>query len=212
MHTIDLSHVIHTGMPVFPGDEAPNVRRTHFVNRDGFAQTIMTMSTHTGTHVDAAAHLFADAPGLDWLGPDNFTGWGAVVDLTGFGKPVIDQHDLAPLADVEALDFALLHTGWDRHWKTDEYYNGPFPTLTETASRFLGGLELKGIGIDTPSPDPVTSHDLPAHKTLFDHGLVIVENLTNMAELPPEGFVFSALPLRIMDGEGCPVRAVAITF
>jgi len=212
MRTIDLSHIIHTGMPVFPGDETPTVRRTHFVNRDGFAQTAISMGTHIGTHVDTPAHLFAEAPGLDWLGPDNFTGWGAVVDLTALGKPIIDQHDLAPLADVEALDFALLHTGWDRHWKTEEYYSGQFPILTETASRFLGGLDLKGVGVDTPSPDPVASHDLPAHKILFDHGMVIVENLTGMGELPPEGFIFNALPLRIMDGEGCPVRAMAMTF
>ena len=212
MQTIDLSHVIHTGMPVFPGDESANLRRTHFVNRHGFAQTTMAMSSHTGTHVDCAAHLFADAPGLDWLGPDNFTGWAAVVDLTGLAVPRIDQPDLAHLADIEGLDFVLLRTGWDRHWKTDQYYTGSFSTLTETAARFLGGLGLKGIGLDTPSPDPVDSHDLPAHHILFDHGLVIVENLTNLAELPFQDFVFSCLPLRLMDGDGSPVRAVGMTF
>lgn len=212
MLTIDLSHAMHTGMPVFPGDESANLRRTHFVNRDGFAQTTLSMSSHTGTHVDIAAHLFADAPGLDWLGPDNFTGWGAVVDLTGLNGPRIDQPDLAHLADVEGLDFVLLRTGWDKHWKTDQYYLGDFPTLTDTASRFIGGLGLKGIGLDTPSPDPVKSHDLSAHRILLDHGLVIVENLTNLGELPPSDFVFSCLPLKLKDAEASPVRAVGIIF
>lgn len=211
MHVIDLSHVIQTGMPVYPGDEPVNVRRTHFVNKHGFSQTVFSTGTHAGTHVDVAAHLYTDAPGLDWLGPDNFTGWAAVVDLTDLDTPYIDQHHLAALSQIESLDFALLHTGWDRHWRTDQYYTN-FPPLTETASRFLGGLQLKGVGLDTPSPDPVDSSDLRAHKALLDHGMVIVENLCNLNELPKEGFVFSCLPLRIRDGEACPVRAVGMTF
>jgi len=211
MHVVDLTHAMQTGMPIFPGDEPVNIRRTHFVNKDGFAQTLLTTNTHAGTHVDVAAHLFADAPGLDWLGPDNFTGWGAVVDLTSLASPFIDQSDLAELAQIEALDFVLLHTGWDSHWKTDQYFEG-YPSLTETACRFLGGLQLKGVGLDTPSPDPANSTDLRAHNALLNHGLVVVENLCNIGELPKEGFVFSCLPLRISDGEASPVRAVGMTF
>ncbi|WP_319582841.1 cyclase family protein [uncultured Pseudodesulfovibrio sp.] len=211
MQTIDLSHTIRTGMPVFPGDEAPNVRRTHFVKKHGFAQTSLTLATHTGTHVDAAAHLFLEAPTLNELGPDNFTGWGAVIDLTALDGPFIDQPDLAPLADIDSLDFALLRTGWDRHWNTDRYYRD-FPALTRTAASFLAGLGLKGIGLDTPSPDPVDSHELPAHRILFDHGLVIVENLTHLGDLPSESFLFCCQPLKIADGEASPCRAVGIAL
>lgn len=212
MQTFDLSHVIRTGMPVFPGDAPVDLRSTHRVDRDGFAQTGLSLTTHAGTHVDTPAHLFADAPGLDGLGPDNFTGWGGVADLSGAASPVIDQPALAGLADVEGLDFVLLRTGWDRHWGTDAYYSGPFPVLTEIACRFLGGLGLKGIGLDTPSPDPADSHDLPAHRILFDHGLVIVENLTNLGELPGRDFLFTCHPLRLAHAEASPVRAVGVTF
>jgi len=211
MHVVDLSHVIQTGMPVYPGDEQANVRRTHFVNKDGFAQTSLAMGSHTGTHVDVASHIYADAPGLDWLGPDNFTGWGAVIDLTNLDKPFIDQADLVALSGIESLDFAILRTGHDQHWKTDQYFK-EYPALSETACRYLGGLQLKGIGLDTPSPDPAGSTDLRAHKALMDHGLAVVENLCNLEELPSEGFVFCCLPLRIKDGEASPVRAVGITF
>jgi kynurenine formamidase len=211
MQTIDLSHTIRTGMPVFPGDDAPFVRRTHFIKKHGFAETALTLSTHAGTHVDAAAHLFLEAPALDWLGPDNFTGWGAVLDLTALAAPLIDQPHLAPLADIEGLDFALLRTGWDQHWDTERYYRD-FPSLTPTAARFLAGLGLKGIGLDTPSPDPVDSHDLPAHRILFDHGLAIVENLTHLGDLPGESFLFCCLPLKIADGEASPCRAVGIAL
>ena len=211
MQAIDLSHTVRTGMPVFPGDDAPNVRRTHFINRHGFAQTALALTTHAGTHVDVAAHLFAEAPGLDGLGPDNFTGWGAVVDLTGAAGPYIEQPDLASLADIDGLDFALLRTGWDRHWNSERYYRD-FPALSPTAARFLAGLGLKGVGLDTPSPDPVDSHELPAHRILFDHGLAIVENLTRLGDLPPESFLFCCLPLKIADGEASPCRAVGIAL
>lgn len=211
MQAIDLSHTIRTGMPVYPGDASPNVRRTHFIKKHGFAQTSLDLTTHAGTHVDAAAHLFLEAPTLDWLGPDNFTGWGAVLDLTTLSGPVIDQPDLAPLGDMDGLDFVLLRTGWDRHWNTDRYYRD-FPALTETGARFLAGLGLKGVGLDTPSPDPVDSHELPAHRILFDHGLVIVENLTRLGDLPSESFLFCCLPLKVADGEASPCRAVGIAL
>jgi Predicted metal-dependent hydrolase len=215
MHVVDLSHTIETGMPVYPGDEGTVLRRTAFVARDGFAQTSLAMTSHAGTHVDAAAHVHVDAPGLDRLGPDNFTGWGAVVDLTSLspdGAPArIGHAHLAHLADMDGLDFVLLRTGWDRFWRTGSYYSG-FPTLSETACRFLGGLQLKGVGLDTPSPDPVDSTDLAAHHILTDHGLVIVENLCNLDALPPADFIFCCLPLRLRDGEASPVRAVGLTL
>lgn len=214
MRAIDLSHVVETGMPVYPGDEATVIRRTAFINRDGYAQTSMAMNSHAGTHVDVGAHAFADAPGLDRLGPDNFTGWGAVVDLTGPAlrhSPLrIEQSHLARLADADGLDFVLLRTGWDARWGGEDYYRD-YPTLSATACRFLSGLQLKGVGLDTPSPDPVGSA-MEAHSILLDHGLVIVENLRNLGELPSEGFVFTCLPLRIRDGEGSPVRAAALIF
>lgn len=211
MHVIDLTHATHTGMPIFPGDEPVNVRRTRFVNKHGYAMTTLALNSHAGTHVDVAAHLFADAPGLDWLGPDNFVGWGAVVDAMSLDGPFIDQPLLTGLGGIEGLDFVLIRTGWDQYWKDERYFTG-YPALTELACRYLGGLGLKGVGLDTPSPDPADDTALRAHKTLMDHGLVVVENLCNLGELPEQDFLFSCLPLRIADGEASPVRAVAITF
>jgi len=210
MRVIDLTHVIRTGMGVYPGDEPVTVRRDRFVNRDGFACTTLHLGTHSGTHVDLPAHLDADAPGLDWMGPDNFVGWGAVADCTAVAGRPIDQADLAWLSGVEGLDFVLIRTGWEARWGTEEYFSG-HPALSELACRYLGGLGLKGIGLDAPSPDGPAG-GLPCHRTLFAHDLVIVENLCNLGELPERDFLFSCLPLRIADGEGCPVRAVGVSF
>ena len=154
MKTIDLSHVIRTGMPVYPGDETPNVRRTHFIGKHGFAQTGLALSTHVGTPrgyrrppLHRRAHPRpARPPTTSPAGRPSSTSPASPI-------PSSKQPDLAPLADIDNLDFALLHTGWDQHWQTDRYYKD-FPTLSETAARFLAGLNLKGVGLDTPSPDP----------------------------------------------------------
>lgn len=211
MQVVDLSHTIEQHMPVYPGDTPVNVELLRTVKQHGFAHSHLSIGSHTGTHLDISAHLFQDAPTLDWMGPDNFTGWGCVVDLTHMESPSIEVRHLDALEGMEALDFVLLRTDWDQHWGSDRYFD-TFPTLSPTASRYLGGLGIKGVGIDTCSPDPVQSPDLPAHAALLNHGLVIVENLCNLKELPDSDFIFSALPLKIKDGEGSPVRAVGMTF
>ncbi|QGY39700.1 cyclase family protein [Pseudodesulfovibrio cashew] len=207
MRVIDLTHAMHTGMPVFPGDEPVNMRRTRFVSRDGYAVTGITATTHAGTHVDMPAHLFADGAGLDDFGPDRFVGQGTVVNCTGVER--IKAGSLAWLESVQDLDFVLLRTGWDQYWKTEHYFEG-YPILEEEACRYLCGLGLKGVGLDTPSPDPLDGSGLPAHRMLMEHDLVIAENLCHLDLLPPEGFLFSCLPLRIREGDGSPVRAVGL--
>ncbi|CCH49636.1 cyclase family protein [Pseudodesulfovibrio piezophilus] len=211
MRVIDLTHVMRTDMPVYPGDGPVLVHKTHIVDRDGFAQTHLATNTHAGTHIDIASHLYDDAPGLDWLGPDNFTGRGAVVECLACDGRLIEPADIAVPEGLGGVDFILIRTAWDRHWETEKYY-GEYPVLSKTACRYLGGLELKGIGLDTPSPDSLGANSLVAHETLFAHGLVIVENLCNLEELPSEGFIFSCLPLRLRDTEASPVRAVGMVF
>lgn len=211
MHVIDLSHTVVTDMPVYPGDDGVSVQRVREIGRDGYSLTNLCMSTHSGTHVDIAAHMHAEAPAMDWLGPANFAGWGAVLDLTHSPNRFIDADDFAPLAGMEGLDFILIRTGWDAKWGAPEYFRD-HKYLTPTACRYLAGLDIKGIGMDFPSPDPLDSRDFAAHRLVLGAGLVAVENLANLGELPSEGFVFTALPLKIAGGDGSPVRAAAIVF
>lgn len=209
MRVFDLSHPVHTGMPVFPGDDPVNVRRTRFVARDGYAATSLTLTTHAGTHVDTPGHFLGDAPGLDKLPADGFAGQGVVIDCTALDSRRIEPHHLE-LPEVSGpIEFVLLHTGWSSHWKTGSYFTD-FPYLDEAACHWLADRNLKGIGLDTPSPDPVDSANHPAHSILLGKGMVIVENLRNLGALPRSGFIFSCLPLPIVDGEASPCRAVGM--
>ncbi len=206
----DLTHLIATTMPVYPGTEPPELSVATTVEREGFRETRLRFLSHTGTHMDAPAHMLAGAPSLDALDINTFGGSAVRVDLSGLPPgSMVSQSLLESALTPGALpDFVLLWTGWDRHWGTDAYFS-PFPTLSPEAATYLASLPLKGVGVDAISVDPLDSVTFPVHKILLGRHMVIVENLRGLAHLPSRNFTFFALPLRYADADGAPVRAVA---
>jgi len=89
------------------------------------------------------------------------------------------------------------------------YFSG-YPVLSENAVRWLQRFSLKGVGSDTISADKAETTAFPIHKNLLSRNCIIVENLTNLDALPEDGFVFSCLPLKTVNADGSPVRAVAM--
>jgi len=113
------------------------------------------------------------------------------------------------VALLEGCEFVLFHTGWSRLWGKETYFEG-FPVLAPAAAHWLADRELKGIGFDAVSVDPVGSADYPNHRILFRKGMLSIENLTGLEPLIGRRFLFSCLPLKIEEADGSPVRAVAI--
>jgi len=209
MRIVDLSHPISPAMPLWPGTPRPEFSDLCTVGRDGFGERWLQLSSHTGTHLDAPAHLFDGAATLDQLDVSHFIGKGALLDLrqTEAGPVSLDRV-LASRERIGQAEFLLLHTGWSRFWGRDEYSRG-YPVLSPEAAAWLAGLGLKGIGIDAPSFDEADSEVLPIHRRLLRAGFVLIENLTGLEPLGDRGFFFSALPLPVSGAEACPVRAVA---
>jgi kynurenine formamidase len=209
MNIIDLSHTISPGMPVYPGDEPPVITNRAAIDEDGFVEKSITLGSHTGTHIDAPAHIIPYAPTLDRMPIDRFVGQGSVIDLTGMKNPEIDT---AFLKSYESLfktsEFVLLYTGWHRFWGQEKYFRG-YPILSIEAALWIRSFGLKGIGVDALSVDEVEATDLPIHKILLER-MLIIENLTNLDKLPKTGFIFSCLPLKLENADASPVRAVAI--
>jgi kynurenine formamidase len=211
MKIIDLSHLMENGMPVYPGDEIPNVQKALTHDKDGAQVIRLSISTHTGTHLDTPRHFFGAGATTDLMDPGNFIGKAVLVDCTAFA-----QHQQIQLNQVinyrealEKADFALIYTGWGHHWGTAKYF-GHFPVLSIEAVEFLVSTNLKGIGLDFPSIDGFNSKEYPNHKLVLGQGMIIIENLTNLGALVDETFQFAAFPLKIKEGDGSPVRAVAI--
>jgi kynurenine formamidase len=209
MKIIDLSHVIEESMPVYPGTAPPRIAEGCTVGRHGFAEKVLTLYSHTGTHIDAPGHMLEEAPRLDTISAGHFLGPGRVLDVSAFKGRQIEIADLEPHgAALREVEYALLHSGWSRFWGEGQYY-GAYPVLSEGAARWLARFSLKGVGVDMISIDSLGSTAMTNHRIFLEKKIVIVENLTGLGALLGKPFLFSCLPLKLASGDGSPVRAVA---
>jgi len=210
MKIIDLSYKIYPEMPVYPGTEPPLIIESCTIDYDGFAEKMICMSSHTGTHIDSPAHMIKEASTLDRYELDQFIGKACVIDISGTRKKVIDPEDIElELEFINRKDFVLFHTGWSVNWGKDRYFRD-FPVLSQELVRKLTEYKLKGIGMDTISVDPVDSVDFVNHMILFRKNMIIIENLTNLDKLLGKDFIFLCNPLKITEIDGSSVRACAI--
>lgn len=210
MKVIDLSHVIHQDIPVYPGTESPSITQANTIAQDGFAEIKIAMYSHTATHIDAPCHILPGEKSLDQFHAGHFIGPAVLIDIRGQVGTEIGIEQLEPYAtQLERAAFALFHTGWSNHWGQDSYFRG-FPHLSMQAAEWLTRFSLQGVGIDTISIDHIDHADLPAHHLLLGADMIIIENLTNLDAISSSDFTFSCLPLPIRAADGSPVRAVAI--
>lgn len=213
MRIIDLSWPVAPGMPMFPGDPPVTLTPMGRLETHGFVSHLASLPAHSGTHMDAPAHVARGGAALADLPLARFAGPGAVLDLRARPGLAVTEDDLAPLlAPLSAYTatpaFLLLRTGDEDRWADSAYYTAG-AHLTPGAARLLGALSgLSGIGLDAGSADPLSATELPAHHALLDAGLVIVENLRGLGQLPARGFTFLCLP--VLGGDGSPVRAAAL--
>jgi arylformamidase len=210
MKIIDLTHTITPNMPVYPGTESPVFMPVGSIDDMGFIEKKITLYSHTGTHVDAPAHLIKDSKTLDLLPIDHFYGKALVLSFADVKGKIISIKELEPRQDViKQIEFLLFHTGWSQYWGTEKYFSD-YPVLSLEAADWLSSFGLKGIGLDTISADTSDTHDFSVHKSFLKNDTIIIENLTNLEKLPRRQFSFSCFPLNFEDSDGSPVRAVAL--
>lgn len=212
MKIIDLTHMISSSMPVYPGTERPKLETANTYEKDGFKETLLTMFSHTGTHMDPPAHLYQGRTTLDSLAIDQFVGKGLVIDCRNLQegqKITMDCIDNVKEKANEA-EFILFNTGWDKRWGTDSYF-GDYPHITEEVADYLISMGKKGVGLDVIGIDPIRDTNLTIHKKLFkETEIVVVENLTNLNLIGDDLFTFCALPIKFYNSDGAPIRAIAI--
>ena len=209
---VDLSHVIEAGMTTYKGLPGPAIcdywereaSRAFYDDGSTFQIGRIDMVANTGTYLDAPFHRFADGDDLAALGLDR------LASLPGL---VVRNEAMAVDADAfEGLDVAgkavLVQTGWDRHWRTETYFeNHPF--LTEAAARLLVERGARLVGIDSHNIDDTRGRSRPVHTILLGAGVLICEHMTNLGALPDAGFAFTAVPPKIVGMGTFPVRAFA---
>ena len=196
-------------MPVYPGTEPPVITTGCSIDEIGFLEKKLTFYSHTGTHIDAPAHMIKGHNTLDMLPIEHFFGPALMLNFVDFTNNSIRIKELEPYqAKIKEVDFLLLHTGWSQYWGSEKYFAN-YPVLSVEAAHWLSSFGLKGFGLDTISADTADTQDYLVHKALLQKNMIIIENLTNLLALPSTQFEFSCFPLTIEDADGSPVRAVA---
>jgi len=206
----DLTHTIYPDMPVFPGTEGPIFQKANTLEKNGFQEAKITMYSHTGTHIDAPAHMLSDGPYLDDLNIDHFIGKAVILDFSNENIEWIDINALKTYEErIKNAQFIIIKTGWSKYWGNKKYYEA-FPCLSEEAAKWLTEFNLKGIGIDAISIDHIKSTTFPVHKILMKKEIIIIENLTNLDSISRDYFILSIMPLKNKAADGSPVRAISI--
>jgi arylformamidase len=215
---VELSHVITNGMITLPGFPGPEISshltweesRERYAEGTEFSFDRVNMLGQTGTYLDSPRHRYVDGTDLSGIELERLADLPAVVvRQVDSGRRAVEEGDLDGLTVAGMA--VLLHTGGDRHWGTPDYPVGnPYLTAGAAGRLVERGAALVGIdSINIDDPTEASGGERPAHTILLAAGIPIVENLTNLAEVPPTGARFTAAPPRISGFGTFPVRAYA---
>ncbi len=211
---IDLSHKLTAQTAPFPGD--PKFESTQVLTDavDGYNVRAVRFSTHWGTHLDAPAHVNAAAADVASIPLTKLYGECVCIPLNQKGNLTPDSTiSLDCLTPFETIlnknKKVLFQTGWNRFWNAPDYF-AHAPGFSLDALEFLIQAQIELMGFDLPSPCR-EENELAGHCLLLNNSVVVLENLTNLDQLPsaPKTFVLSAFPLAIEGLDGFPVRAAA---
>lgn len=204
MKIYDVTLPIRHGMPVYEGDPEVSIQPVLSTAQGALANvSLLTMGSHTGTHVDAPAHLRDGTPGVDQLALDVLIGPARVCDLTAH-----QQIDAASLrgVDLRSHPRILFKTRNSTRWREGQFHRD-FAALTDDAARLLVDSGVRLVGIDALSVERFGSTALPVHHTLLNSGVIILEGL-NLSAVPPGEYELFCLPLKLQHGDGAPARVV----
>ena len=211
---IDLSHTVEDGMITYKGLPAPIVcdylsreaSRARYAPGTEFHIGRIDMVANTGTYVDSPFHRYANGKDLSELELSSLANLDCVVlrVTERRGRTVGDM----PANEELRGKAVLFHTGWDAHWRTDQYFEG-HPYLTGALAERLVAAGVALVGIDSFNIDCTDDGERPVHSKLLGAEIPIVEHLCGLAALPDRGARFYAVPVKVRGMGTFPVRAFA---
>lgn len=212
---IDLSHTVEDGMLTYKGLPAPIIcdylsreaSREHYTGGTEFHIGKIELVANTGTYVDSPFHRFADGKDLSELPLESLADLpGVVIRATNAGRAITAE----AFRGLDLKDKAVLvHTGWARHWRTEQYFEG-HTFLTGEAAVYLVEAGASLVGIDSYNIDDTEDGSRPVHTQLLRANIPICEHMCNLENLPDDGFRFHAVPVKIKAFGTFPVRAYAV--
>ncbi len=207
---IDITLPLREGLPVWPGDPHPEIRRIQD-QADGAPANVTRLNTvvHTGTHVDAPVHFVAGGAGVESLSLEVLIGPARVVSLpeaTRIDAATLDALQLPP--DVTRVLFRTRNSAW---WTDPAHtFHEDYVSLTPDGARWLVERAVTLVGIDYLSIEAMAEPGHATHHALLEAGVVIIEGL-DLRGVAPGAYDLMCLPLKITGADGAPARVVLAT-
>jgi kynurenine formamidase len=223
---VDLTHVVSPTFPVYAGSEYMSFENVYTVADDGYFVNRLTLEEHTGTHLDAPSHFIEGGANAETLPVEDFFAPIIVVDISARAESdddaVLTVDDLmaweAAHGPIPDRAFVAMFSGWEsRLSEPDTYINldadgvQHYPGFDPEAAEFLvSERNIVGIGVDTLSQDPGMSEDFGTHITILGVGKYAVENVANLALLPPVGATVIVGGPKHENASGGPTRLYGV--
>ncbi len=225
---IDLSHALNDRSPNWEGTmQSPfHAKELGNIERDGYYSRIFTTQEHYGTHLDAPAHFARGMWTVEQIPAERLVRPLVVLDVRGKALKNPDYEvSVQDVADWEAVHgdvpsgaVVVAYTGWDDHWGSPKQFRNiesdglpHFPGFSLEAAQFLVKTRnVVGLGIDTMSVDAGATKTYPVHEFTSKESVYHLENVANLALVPPAGATIVVAPVKLEDGSGAPVRLLAL--
>lgn len=232
MHTITfsrvihLSHIIDTDIPQWPGD--PPVEFTSFaqLQDDGYYLRRFSLGEHSATHMNAPNSFYPTGMSIDQYSASSLIVPAVVIDICAAAAKNHDYHltitDVlnweAQHGKIPVRNMVLLYTGWQAKWAdTTAFFNQDeqgimhFPGFGRDATQFLlQERQIVGVGIDTHGVDPGQDTSFTTNRLVLAQQGIVLENLTNLEQLPPQGTTLTIGVMKLRQGSGSPVGVLAL--
>ena len=194
-------------MPTYAGEPGPKLEFRKLLSKgDSATVSVLSLGSHTGTHVDAPSHFLDGAPAIDSLRPDALVGPAYVAEFRGESHITAADLESMPIpADCERV---LFKTSNGRFWEESEFHT-EFIALAPDAGRALAERGMKLVGIDYLSIEQFRASPHEVHETLLASGVVILEGV-NLRRVEPGSYLLVCAPLNVVGAEGAPARAFLI--
>jgi arylformamidase len=205
---LDISLPTGSDLLVWPGNPPVSVTpQQRIADGDDANVSELRIGTHTGTHVDPPVHFVEGAAGVDAVPLDVLVGACVVVDARG-RRGALGADDLSALDVAGDAERVLLRTDNSDLWRTlPVAFPDEFVCLSADGARWIVDRGIRLIGTDFLGIEQRGAIGHPVHVELLSNGVTIVEGL-DLGEVEPGAYRLTVLPLRIVDGDGGPARAM----
>jgi arylformamidase len=210
LQIVDLTQEIDECIQVFPGSPRVSLLQWSNYETHKFASEAIFCSTHVGTHVDAPYHFNMNGSTVEKISLEKLIVQDKIKVLK-IEKKDDEKIEIDDLKNHEIMenDSILINTNWSKNKDLDKYFSNN-PGLSKAAANYLAEIKINLVGIDSPNIDPATDNEFSSHKIFSESNILVIENLMNLDKLLNSRFTLIALPLKLKNCSGAPIRAVAI--